>query len=114
MHGWRHTEGRVCGVDIIEPVDLVAEASGRSPSTTPEGPAQPGHRQRVGGQSRLSRHMRSWLRTGKPQTISEMPAAQARWLSVPPSHRRWSAATTAFANSAFAISGNQHNCPSIL
>ena len=49
VHGWRHTEGRVCGVDIIGPVDLVAETSGRSPITTPEGPAQPGHRQRVGG-----------------------------------------------------------------
>ena len=49
VRGWRHTGRLRVGVDIIEALDLVAEASRRSSSITPEAPAQPGHQQRVGG-----------------------------------------------------------------
>ena len=49
VRGWRHTGRLRVGVDIIEALDLVAEASRRSSSITPEAPAQPGQRERVGG-----------------------------------------------------------------
>ena len=55
VHGWRHTGRSLVGVDIIEVLHLVAEAGGRSSSTTPKPPAQPLHRERVGG----SRELRS-------------------------------------------------------
>ena len=58
VHGWRHTRSSLVGIDIIEAADIVAEGSLRSSSIMPEDPAQPGHRQRVGGQSRLSRSAR--------------------------------------------------------
>ena len=82
VHGWRHTEGRVCGVDIIEPVDLVAEASGRSPSTTPEGPAQPGHRQRVGGSesSRCSSALRILNRWPGDPSFESCTTSKWSWM----------------------------------
>ena len=54
VRGWRHTGRLRVGVDIIEALDLVAEASRRSSSITPEAPAQPGHRERVGGSRELA------------------------------------------------------------
>ena len=54
VRGWRHTGRLRVGVDIIEALDLVAEASRRSSSITPEALAQPGHRERVGGSRELA------------------------------------------------------------
>ena len=65
VHGWRHTGRSLVGVDIVEAAALVAEASWRSSSTTPEPPAQPGQRQRVGGQLRLAA-----LRVTPPSSVA--------------------------------------------
>ena len=110
-NGWRHTRSSLVGIDIIEAADIVAEGSLRSSSIMPEDPAQPGHRQRVGGQSRLSRHMRYTILQCSPQTTASLTAAQARWLSVLPPRRRWSAATTARLYKDEALSGNPQKCP---
>ena len=77
VHGWRHTRSSLVGIDIIEAADIVAEGSLRSSSIMPEDPAQPGHRQRVGGQSRLSRHTHELLRLWWPQTTGRLLAAPA-------------------------------------
>ena len=78
VHGWRHTRSSLVGIDIIEAADIVAEGSLRSSSIMPEDPAQPGHRQRVGGQSRLSRpHVYTILQCA-PQTTPDASGPVAR------------------------------------
>ena len=111
VHGWRHTRSSLVGIDIIEAADIVAEGSLRSSSIMPEDPAQPGHRQRVGGQSRLSRPHVYTILLWPPADPSGLPGAQARRLSVRPPRRRWSAATTARLYKDEALSGNPQKCP---
>ena len=50
---WRHTSRSHLGVDMLEPIHVIEEASRRSSSTTPKGPDEPGHQPRVGGSESL-------------------------------------------------------------
>jgi hypothetical protein len=97
VHGWRHTRSSLVGIDIIEAADIVAEGSLRSSSIMPEDPAQPGHRQRVGGSesSRCSSALRILKLNRGPGDPSFESCTARRWSSLCRTLVRQLVATTA-------------------